>query len=688
MEIKGIHYDLARGNYDSIPSLKRLVRFCAGCGLNTLVLYMEDLWGWEKQKHHLISHPKAYDLKEMGRLAGYAAGYGIDLIPSVTTLGHSRHILKNPDYAHLASPEKADEFDVLNPEVYEFFQDLFDELLPYFSSRYVFINGDEMNLSCLTPEAEKLARRKGLGYLYGTGMRKMTEMIIQQGRRPVMWHDMLLHHPEALRHIPEETIIAYWYYEQQPDYPALSYFAEHGYDTIACPGLCGNGPSTNFARALPGIAGQVRACAARIRPAAGGGKCLGTITTIWEKISWEDSVLAIYATGRLTAEPRLDMEKILKDFSWDVFGKAYPELGGIRRQTSLAAQKSGFLQTVLNSSVRTAAEKKILRGMTTSVKKEISSLISRIQKVRPAKNKLLYGKMLRFTEQLKHMHPVTIPTRKQQELFCLPYLRDTDGECRIIETVTPFGHRLVVITNGLLGLSVLPDFGAAIIEWVLSGEKPVNSVVHGYTSWAAAKPREPGAVTLRSSWGASPVCGWRETIFFNSRLNPCSLWGCPFSVNIQKNTAGHIAVEFRGHNEVAEIRRTVSISRGISGFKIETRATNRLANCFLSIQPNVTHSFSGTCAPLLDITEKTAHSTTRKNLADVTGELYYIPRTGAVRIESPVNSHFLQVEFSRNEMEQFLIDAGPETFTLEPLGTVRRCRKGASVSLSLSYRLK
>ena len=686
MKIKGIHYDLARGNYDSIASLKRLVRFCAESGLNTLVLYMEDLWGWEK--HRLISHPKAYDLKEMGRLAGYAAGYGIDLIPSVTTLGHARHILKNPDYNHLAFTEKAKEFDVLNPEVYEFFRDLFDELLPHFTSRYVFINGDEMNLSCLTPEAEKLARGKGLGYLYGIGMRKMTEMIIQRGCRPVMWHDMLLHHPEALRHIPKETIIAYWYYEQQSDYPALSYFAEHGYDTIACPGLCGSGLTTNFARALSGIAGQAKACAARSRPAAGNGKCMGTITTIWEKISWEDSVLAIYATGRLTAEPHLDMEKVLKDFSRDVFGKAYPELGGIRRQASLAAQKSGFLQTALNSPVRTAAEKKILRGMTAWVKKEISSLTSRIQKIRPVKNKLLYGKMWRFAEQIKHLHPAELPLWKQPELFCLPYLRDADGGCRIIETATPFGHRLVVMTNGLFGLSILPDFGAAMIEWVLPGEQPVNFVVHGYTSWAAAKPREPGTVTLRSPWGAGTISGWRETVFFNSRMNPCSLWGCPFSVNIQKNTAGHIAVEFRGRNEVAEIRRTVSIRKGITGFKIETKATNLLADCFLSIQPNVPYLFPGTCVPLLDITEKTAHSILRKNLADATGELFYTPRTGTVRIESSVNSHFLQVEFSRKEVEQFLIDAGPEIFTLEPLGTVHRCRKGDSVFLSLSYLLK
>ena len=132
---RGLHYDMARGNYESYATLRRIVRLCADLGLNELILYMEDLWRYKK--HPTLSNAASYDPAEMGALAEYAAERGVDFIPSLTTLGHSIHILNKPKYAHLAFPGQPLEFDVLNPGVYDLFNDLFDEVLPHFSSPWL-----------------------------------------------------------------------------------------------------------------------------------------------------------------------------------------------------------------------------------------------------------------------------------------------------------------------------------------------------------------------------------------------------------------------------------------------------------------------------------------------------------------------------------------------------------------------
>ncbi|HEY3416716.1 MAG TPA: family 20 glycosylhydrolase, partial [Armatimonadota bacterium] len=315
---RGVHYDVARGNYDSLTSLRRLIRYSADCGLNELVLYMEDLWRY--QHHPQLANAHAYRLEDMQALAEYAARHGVDFIPSLTTMGHSFHILEKPAYRHLAFPGEQPDFDVFNPAVYQLFAELFDEVLPHFTSPYVFINGDEVRHVDLSEEAREEARQHGIGSIYGRGMGKIAQLVIDRGRRPIMWHDMLLHHPDSLAYLPKETIIAFWYYDYQPDYPALNFFCEQGYDVIAAPGLMDNHELPMNARALPSIQGQARAAQQCIAANPGTGACLGTMTTVWEKARWQHAQLAIYATGRWTEDAEIPQQQVLKDFPRDVFG--------------------------------------------------------------------------------------------------------------------------------------------------------------------------------------------------------------------------------------------------------------------------------------------------------------------------------------------------------------------------------
>ncbi|MHB9024647.1 MAG: family 20 glycosylhydrolase [Armatimonadota bacterium] len=677
---RGLHYDVARGNYDSLADLRRLIRFSAECGLNEFVLYMEDLWRY--QRHPQLANAHAYRLEDMGALAEYAAGQGVDFVPSLTTLGHSIHILEKPAYRHLAFPGEHPDFDVLNPAVYELFAELFDEVLPHFTSPYVFINGDEVRHVDLSEEAREEARKHGIGSLYGRGIGKIAQLVIDRGRRPIMWHDMLLHHPDSLAYLPKETIIAYWYYDYQPDYPADAFFCEQGYDVIAVPGLMANPTLPMYARALPSIHGQARSAQQCIATVEAKGKCLGTMTTIWEKCIWQVSPLAIYATGRWTEDAEIPQAQVEKEFPRDVFGLPDSTAGSAWVEASRQMVAVNLLANA-QAGPRSAQEKIALDTEIAKRRGSIKELAEQMSAGEPAQNHDFFERM----KQVAHAmitFPESVPARSAAPAPRL-YAAEVgiDRDCRITTTKTQYGHDLVILSNGVIAVTLLPQFGAVMTEWVVLGEQPLPFIHVNYDAWAAAAPRVPGDPAMENPWAAARLSGWRETIFYNARLNPSSIWGRPFQVRALRETPEEIALECVGANEVADVRRVVTLRRDQPAIDIDVTATNHFKPGYLAVMPNVGYAFPDTCGPLLTL----VNGQEKRPLIDHNGTMMFAPQGDRVRIESPFNAHYLQLGMAPGEVAHILTDISSEGFTLEPFGAVRRCEVGESVHLGLRYEI-
>ncbi len=684
---RGLHYDLARGNRDSLSSLRRLILYCSACGLNELVLYIEDLWGY--RRHPQLARSAAYRLEDMWELADYARCHGMDLVPSLTTLGHSAHILNKPGYGHLAFPGAQADFDVLNPAVYELFEGLLDEVLPGFSSPYVFINGDEVKHVALNPAARKAARKDGIGSLYKRGMARLAQLVIDRGRRPILWHDMLLHHPDSLVRIPRKTIVAYWYYDYQAQYPAIAYFREQGYDTIAAPGLLGKPRQPMYARALPNIQGQAEAAWAEMTPSAGcagQGVCLGTMTTVWEQVAWPAAALAIYATGRLTRVPSVSLKCVLDEFPRDVFGLRNSGLGSAWREFSRQWAVCDLLAKAQTGS-RAPHEQSALAQELDRRKRRIRHYAAVMREGHPRTHRDFFRRISGFARDADfapgagRCRPADPDTRLYASAIA------HGGGCCCIEIQTRYGHKALVISNGRLAVTILPEFGAAMIEWVLLDQPTFSYVRSQYDEWAAASPRVPGDPGLGSPWGAVNVRGWRETIFFNARLAPSSLWGRPFTTRVRRQTTGQVAIECCGANEVAEVRRVITLRRGRPALDIDVIARNRSGDGWLAVMPNALHRLPDACAPLLRLAETGDGKIRRRALVDHDGRQMFAPRGDTVRVESPAGARFVQMTITAGEVSHVLTDVGSEDFTLEPLGTIRRCAVGESVHMGLRYEI-
>ncbi|MHB9134410.1 MAG: family 20 glycosylhydrolase [Armatimonadota bacterium] len=690
---RGLHYDLARGNYDSLDSLRRLITVCAECGLNELVFYMEDLWRYKKHPQLVNAH--AYSLEDMAGLAKFACGVGVDFIPSLTTIGHSFHILEKPEYQHLAFPGSHADFDVLNPAVYDLFADLFDEVLPHFSSPFVHINGDEVRYTALNEKAQEFVRQHGMGALFGTGLGRLARMVLKRGRRPIVWHDMLLHHPDSLDFLPKETIICYWFYDYQQEFPALDFFRAQGFDVLAAPGLITNRSKTpDLARAMPNVYEQCRAATRSLqtKPEPNGdrvGTCLGTLTTIWEDVNWYEGILPIYATGRWTNDAEVPYAPVLAEFAHDIYGIDNPALGSTWTEASRLGGATCLLEEG-RPQAHSAEEYALFNSEITQHHAALQPLTAEMMAGQPQKNADVFQSMVATAAKLtvcgtppaeQAFTPAASPI---PALFCLDHITPGDATCRLIEAQTPYGHRLVVLTNGQVAVSLLPDFAATMVEWVLLGEQPKAFIdAAGYRRWAAETPRDPQDPGLLSPWGVTRVGGWRETIYYNARLNPSSLWGYPFTVNVVTNTPEEIAVEFSGLGNVAEVRRVVRLRAGERTIGIETTVTNRIAPGYLGIQPNVGYQLPGSCAPDCRL----VNGDCSRLLADHDGTMLFTPQSDTVCVQSQVNDRSLQLRFQPEEMLQILTDVGAAWFTLEPFSRPQFCRTGESVTLHLEYEL-
>jgi len=283
-------YDIAREQNPDPDLMRRLARMTLDAGYDALGLYLE----------HRFAYPSV----------PWAAGNGgltpemvqllqrefpeLQFIPFVNLLGHFEGFLYTEDGAKFAAERfKGLQADPLNEEFVRLAEGMLDDVLSIFSSEIVHIGGDE------TQQLHLLGDRAG--EVYGSHFGRFAQRVIDAGRRPAVWGDMFVTHPEALAAIPKETLIFEWEYFKSPREATAKFMAE-GYDVVLCPTL--QVYSAPWFQLEPSEA-NVRDLVAAQAELGAYGVCLAT----WESTlfaTYETMVPAITAVGRMLngdAEP-------------------------------------------------------------------------------------------------------------------------------------------------------------------------------------------------------------------------------------------------------------------------------------------------------------------------------------------------------------------------------------------------
>ena len=215
-KVKGFHLDL-RVQVMKMPALKAFAKKLSQNGINTLVMEWEATYPY--RKHSVISNKYAYSRADVKSFIAYCDSLKIDVIPLQQSFGHVEYILKHYRYKDLREDQK--DYSQVNPIKEEqckaLFADLFADMVSTHKSPYFHIGGDETYLLGRSPESKRKADSLGMGRLYGDYIKMLCELVVSLGKKPVVWADIALKYPDALKALPKETIFIDWNYGWELD---------------------------------------------------------------------------------------------------------------------------------------------------------------------------------------------------------------------------------------------------------------------------------------------------------------------------------------------------------------------------------------------------------------------------------------------------------------------------------------
>jgi hypothetical protein len=330
LAIRGFHLDFRPKSY-RLEYLLRTIDRLAELKYNFILLEWENKFPFARRPE--VVHPEALTVDDIAELKARCAKYAIEIMPLVQTFGHLQFALCVPGNAHLREvPGDPSEICPLKDEAVELVKDLVRDLIDaHPESRYVHLGADEAFVMGTCPACKANCEKVGRSTHFISHMRKIVQVVLDAGKVPVMWNDMLIAHPEAVDLLPREIVMLDWHYHafgmwtdevaawqhQGPftaetlkdapevfkrefgsfvagthrsdprklrSFPYTRYFMEKGFDVIVGPSSCcwgDPGTSPNHATHVPNVWGSAASAALD--------GALGCILTSWEvrRHPWE-----------------------------------------------------------------------------------------------------------------------------------------------------------------------------------------------------------------------------------------------------------------------------------------------------------------------------------------------------------------------------------------------------------------
>lgn len=274
---RGVMLDISRDKVYSMPTLYNLVDMLAGWKVNQLQLYTEHTFAY--RKHPAVwSGASPMTGQEILELDRYCKERFIELVPNQNSFGHMHRWLTQPRYAPLAEThgtfmapwgEMTGPFSLcpIDPRSLELVCDLYDELLPHFSSRTVNVGCDEA-VDLGQGRSKDICEKFGIGQVYLDYLLKIHREVNRRGFRMQYWGDIIIHYPDLIPSLPADATALEWGYEaDHPFGPHAQKFAQAGIPFYLCPGTS----------AWNSIAGRTTNALANLKSAAENGLAYGAV---------------------------------------------------------------------------------------------------------------------------------------------------------------------------------------------------------------------------------------------------------------------------------------------------------------------------------------------------------------------------------------------------------------------------
>lgn len=247
---RGFYFDCSRGRIPKLEWLKKLADQMSYYKLNQLQLYVEHTYLFRGMTE-LWRDDTPLTAQEIMEFDYYCMEPGIELIPSLSSFGHLYKLLSSKKYSHLCELDGYGQkpfsvrrrmqhhtIDTTNPESIELVKGMIYEYMQLFSSKQFNFCADEtfdLGMGRSKEEAERLGKDR----VYIDFVKKLAQFVIDNGRRPMFWGDIIVGFPEMIKELPEGIICLNWGYDpDQSEEPARKIY-EAGAIQYCCPGCQG-----------------------------------------------------------------------------------------------------------------------------------------------------------------------------------------------------------------------------------------------------------------------------------------------------------------------------------------------------------------------------------------------------------------------------------------------------------------
>lgn len=152
---RGLQIDLSRNGVMRVSAIKEYINYMACMGLNSLILYMEDVYKITKYPYFGYMRG-AYSHEELREIDDYAYNLGIEVIPHIQVLGHMSQYFRWNASSDIRN--NSDTFLCGEEKTYQFIEEMIKTMRKCFRTQKIHIGCDE------APEAAngKYLKKNGL----------------------------------------------------------------------------------------------------------------------------------------------------------------------------------------------------------------------------------------------------------------------------------------------------------------------------------------------------------------------------------------------------------------------------------------------------------------------------------------------------------------------------------------------
>ena len=361
--VRGVMLDISRDKVPTLETTKALIDRLANWKINQFQLYTEHTFAY--RRHPAVwAKASPFTGEEILELDAYCRERFVELVPNQNSFGHMQRWFELPQYAPLA--EAPDGFDFpwgdhspgpfslnpIDPGSLALVTELFDELLPHFTSQTVNVGCDEtFDLGQGRSRAE--CDRLGVGRVYLDYMLKVYEAVKARGHIMQFWGDIIVQYPELIPDLPKDTIALEWGYEAHHPFDEHgAQFAQAGLKFYVCPGTS----------AWNTLGGRTANALGNLQSAAKNGLkhgATGYLNTEWgDNGHWQTLPISDLGLGMgaayswaWEANREADVPRVISQFAFDDpsgnFGRVAYDLGEVYHTLGIEPHNSSVLFWIL-----------------------------------------------------------------------------------------------------------------------------------------------------------------------------------------------------------------------------------------------------------------------------------------------------------------------------------------------------